>query len=123
MYIDCAKLNFVWPSGSQGMGLVYGDPYERLRCDTVLALALLHHLAGHQGVTFGMFASIIDRLAKQRAVVEFVPREDEHVMQWPLAREPWYRQEELMDAFSPYFPSVSVIPSSPEPRQLLIFDR
>jgi hypothetical protein len=121
--IDCAKLDFVWPTGSQGMGLVYSEPYERLRCDTVLALAVLHHLAGHQGVTFGMFASIIDQLATHRAVVEFVPSDDEHVKQWSLAREPWYRQEELVDAFSPYFPQVRVIPSSPDPRRLLVFDR
>jgi hypothetical protein len=121
--IECAKVDFVWPQGSYGMGLLYSSAYERFQSDTVLALAVLHHLAGHQGVTFGMFASIIHRLARERAIVEFVPREDAHVKDWPIASKSWYTEEELVRAFSPYFRRVHRYPSSPDPRIILLFER
>jgi hypothetical protein len=121
--IECARLDVVWPKGSYGMGLLNSDPYARLRSDTVLALALLHHLAGRQGVTFSMFASIIDRLAIKRAVVEFVPSDDLHVRSWALAAERWYTKANLIEAFSTYFSRVEEYPSSPNPRCILVFDR
>jgi len=51
------------------------------------------------------------------------PREDAHVAAWPLAQEAWYDQDHLVRAMRPYFPEVDVLPSSPEPRQMLLFRR
>jgi hypothetical protein len=117
------RLDIMWPTGSYGMALSYQDAYTRLRADTSMALALLHHLAGSQRVSFETFAYVMHQLSRKTAIVEFIPREDAHVSAWPLAREPWYDLNHLIQAMRPYFPKVEVVPSSPAPRQLLLFQR
>ena len=117
------RLNIMWPTGSYGMALSFQDAYTRLRADTSMSLALLHHLAGFQQVSFEMFAYVLNQVSRKAAIVEFVPREDAHVAAWPLAQEAWYDQDHLVRAMRPYFPEVDVLPSSPEPRQMLLFRR
>lgn len=117
------RLDVMWPTGSHGMALGYQDAYTRLRADTTMVLALLHHLAGPQRVSFEMFAHVLHLLSRRAAIVEFIPREDAHIASWALAREPWYEQETFVRAMRPYFPEVEVVPSSPAPRRLLFFRR
>jgi hypothetical protein len=117
------RMDVVWPQGSYGMGLAYADAYERIQGDTVMAVAILHHLARNYGVRFEFVARVFDRLARDAAIVEFIPREDVHVAKWPLAQEGWYHMDGLIAAMRPYFPRVSVLPSSPEPRRMLLFQR
>lgn len=117
------RIDFVWPPGSYGMGLAFSAAFDRIQGDTVMALAILHHLARNQSVRFEFFAQNIARLAHNAAIVEFIPRNDEHVARWPLAKEPWYEMDNLIAAMKAYFPKVDVVPSSPEPRQMLLFQR
>ncbi len=58
-----------------------------------MALALLHHLAGFQGITFEVFARVVDMFARRYVIVEFIPREDQFVSQWPVAKAEWYDLE------------------------------
>lgn len=120
--ISPVRMDLVWPTGSHGAGLSYADAFARLRGDAVLALAILHHLAA-AGVRFELFAHLIDRFAARSAIVEFVPRHDAHVAAWPLAREPWYELDNLVSAMRPHFPRARILPSSPEPRVLIVFER
>jgi hypothetical protein len=117
------RLDVMRPPGSYGLALAYAAAPERLRSDTVLALALLHHLVGRQGISFSLFARTMDQFARNTVIVEFIPREDEHVSRWPLADEAWYHPEGLIEAMAPYFRHVSTLPSSPDPRLLMLFER
>lgn len=51
---------------------------ERNRADTILALALIHHLAISQNIPFSKIASFFSSLAKN-IIIEFVPKEDSMV--------------------------------------------
>jgi SAM-dependent methyltransferase len=117
------KIDFMWPTGSSGLGLVWPAAPERLRSETVIALAVLHHLVGSQNVTFEAFARVLDMFAADRAIVEFIPRNDIDVAKWPLATVPWYDAGALVTAMAPYFRLVKTMPSSPAPRTILLFAR
>ena len=117
------KMNFVWPTGNHGMGLVYTDAYQRLGGDVVMALAILHHLARNQGVRFEFFARSVHRLARRAVIVEFIPKEDVHVSKWPLAQQSWYTLEHFIDVMNAYFPQVEIVDSHPAPRKMLLFTR
>jgi hypothetical protein len=117
------RMDFMWPTGSSGFGLGCRAAPERLRSDTVIALAVLHHLVERQKVTFEAFAKVIDMFAADRAIVEFIPRDDTDVAKWPLATVPWYDAGALVTAMAPYFRLVKTVPSAPAPRTILLFAR
>ena len=69
-------VDLVSPTPAAGWGLRERPSFlERARADTILALALVHHLAIGRNVPLAMVAEQFASLA-QRALVEFVPRED-----------------------------------------------
>jgi hypothetical protein len=88
-----------------------------------MALALLHHLVGSQGITFDAFARVLDMFSKRFAIVEFIPREDAYVSTWPGLRAEWYDEGSFVAAMSPYFRLRETKPSTPEPRRILLFER
>lgn len=117
------RMDMMWPTGSSGLGLESRAAPERLQSDTVMALALLHHLAGFQGITFEVFARVLDMFAKRYVIVEFIPREDRFVAHWAIAKAEWYDLESLKVAMSPYFSYRESRPSTPAPRQIVLFER
>lgn len=117
--ISVVRSDIMWPVGSYGLTLAYGDLYARLQSDTVLAVAILHHLVNEHGIRFEAFARLMDRLARNAVIVEFIPADDQHVSQWPVAKEAWYNLESLVRAMSAYFPDIVVVDSSPAPRKML----
>lgn len=123
LHVDVVRADVIRPPGSHGVALVYDDFYRRMRSDILLAPAILHHLVGKQDVSFELFARVADRLAARTAIVEFVPRDDQHVSHWPLAHESWYEPENFVRAMAPFFPRVDVVPSSPAPRLMYRFRR
>jgi 2-polyprenyl-3-methyl-5-hydroxy-6-metoxy-1,4-benzoquinol methylase len=117
------RIDLMWPTGSSGFALEYVAAPERLRSETVLALAVLHHVLRSGQVTFDAFARVLDMFAIRRTIVEFIPGEDQHLATWGLRRDPTYRKESLIEAMSPYFDLRSTHPSTPEPREILTFER
>ncbi len=117
------KMDILFPRGSHGLALANTDAYSRMGADIVMVIALLHHLCRNYGLRFEVLGRILDRLAKRAAIVEFIPATDEHVSRWPLANEPWYTLEGLIEALHPYFPHHEVLKSSPDPRVMLLFQR
>ena len=76
--------------------------FERGPADTVLALALIHHLAISNNVPFDrlarFFASVCNSL-----IIEFVPKEDSQVQKLLITREDVfgnYNEEDFRNAFS-----------------------
>lgn len=96
---------------------------ERFQCDVVLALALSHHLVFSANLRFDQIAAGLAALARRALIVEFVPRDDEHVRRWALDRHDWYTKANFIAALTRYFPRVTVRPSHPAPRVLLVCER
>jgi ribosomal protein L11 methylase PrmA len=73
--------------------------------DTILALALVHHLAISNNLPFDEIARYFVRLAKS-LIIEFIPKEDSQVKRLLVSREDifdGYTQAGFEDSFSLYF--------------------
>ena len=78
---------------------------ERGPADTVLFLALLHHLAISNNVPFGMIAEFLDRICDS-LIIEFVPKTDPQVQRLLATREDifsGYTQQAFEDEFGQRF--------------------
>lgn len=115
--------DFLWPIGTSGILNTIPAAEDRLSCDTVLFMALTHHLAFKQYVSFEAMARGMSSLAKKRAIVEFVPAEDAHVALWSPERLPWYNLDNFIAAMRHYFKSYSIVASEPRPRCVIIFEK
>lgn len=117
-------MSFVTPSPRYGLaGGIMAAAEERLPCDLVLALALVHHLVFKMHLNFDQIAAGLAVYARKALVVEFPPADDAHVKQWMTARHAWYTQENFIAALRRHFPKVSVVTSDPAPRMLLVCER
>ncbi len=111
-----------------GLPLV-SKPNERLRCEMVLALALVHHLTLGQGLSFDSVAAILGDLSTKYLCVEFVDIDDLMVTGEPTffpaynaARQSfgWYTRDNFIEALRSRFASIELVPSHPETRTLLV---
>jgi len=102
---------------------------ERLQCEMVLALAIVHHLALGQALTFEAIAAILGRLASKYLCVEFVDLDDAMITgdpgffpAWNADREAFgfYTRDNFMAALGEHFRTVEILPSHPDTRSLLI---
>ena len=117
------KLDFLWPTPGFGLGLSAKPSFERLKCDTTLVLALVHHLVFSQNVTFEVISRIISRYTFSRAIVEFVPPDDQHVKKWVTKRHGWYELSNFIASMNTYFRRYTIFPSSPAPRVIILFEK
>jgi len=102
--------NFLHPMPSTGLlGTIPGSN-QRLACDTVMMLAVTHHLVFAYGLDFDRIAGGLRKLTKRRLVVEFVSPEDVHVKEWAPERLPWYRLDVFTESLTKHFGAVSVEP-------------
>ena len=107
-------------------------PNDRLRCEMVLALAIVHHLALGQAHDFDEISTILGRLATKYLCVEFVDIRDTMITSDPgffpaynASRESfgWYSKENFITALKWHFDSIEEVPSHPESRTLLLCSR
>ena len=115
--------DFLWPIGTSGILNSIPAAEDRLACDTVLMMAVTHHLAFKQHVSFEAMSRGISNLAKHRAILEFVPAEDEHVALWSPERLPWYNLDNFIAAMRRHFKSHSIIASEPSPRCVIVLEK
>lgn len=113
-------LDFLYPSPPYSIGLGKGSALERLRSDTVLALAIIHHVVFKHGIFFEPVARLLSEYSKRRAIVEFVPSEDQYVREWYNDNFRWYTLENFKSALQQHFREVREYDSWPEPRKLLL---
>ncbi|MGE3507845.1 MAG: hypothetical protein AB7N65_03065 [Vicinamibacterales bacterium] len=115
--------DFLWPIGTSGILNSIPAAEDRLACDTLLMMAVVHHLAFKLHVSFEAMARGIARLARHRAVVEFVPPDDEHVARWSPERLPWYGLDRFVAAMRRHFDIQAMVSSEPAPRCVIVFDK
>jgi len=79
---------------------------ERGPADTVLALALIHHLAISNNVPFSHIAAFLSKICRF-LIIEFVPKNDSQVQRLLRSQEdifPDYNQDHFEAAFGDFFP-------------------
>jgi SAM-dependent methyltransferase len=96
---------------------------ERLKCDMVLALALIHHLVFKQHLNFDQIINGLSIFSKRWLLVEFIPRDDRYVREWWSERFSWYTLDNFISALKKQFHNVRILPSYPEPRVLLLCEK
>jgi SAM-dependent methyltransferase len=115
--------------GSQPL---YPAPNSRLKCDMVMALAIIHHLVLGQGLSFERVAAIFAGLARKYLCAEFVALDDRMIVSdppfFPAYNESqesfgWYTLENFIAALRPYFPTIDVKPSHPATRVMVVASR
>lgn len=100
---------------------VVGSPAQRLRGEAVFALALVHHLALRQGRSFERIVGDLRQLTDRWLIVEFIPKEDEHVAAWEQAHlHPWYRLDNFEAILATQFRRIERLSSYPTVRTLLL---
>lgn len=98
---------------------------ERARCDVSLSLALIHHLCIGNNLPFDYVAKMLSALG-DRAILEFVPKQDSQVQRLLSAREdifPEYDLDHCIAAFRTYFPGVETFPVTGSDRTLILFSK
>ncbi|NTV31104.1 class I SAM-dependent methyltransferase [candidate division WWE3 bacterium] len=79
--------------------------YERVSVDTILALALIHHLAISNNLPFDQIAYQFSLIAPQ-LIIEFVPKEDTQVQRLLTTRKDifnQYSQESFEESFGKFY--------------------
>jgi ribosomal protein L11 methylase PrmA len=99
-------LDLTNPSPAQGWSHVERDSFmQRIAGHTVMALALVHHLAIGNNVPLPAVATFFQQVAR-KLVIEFIPKEDSQVRRLLASRVdifPDYNQASFVEAFEPYF--------------------
>ena len=67
---DIAHMNVAWPTPSQGAFLMYASSYERFQAETVLMIALEHHLVLHQNVPFEALGALATKFGAKNLIIE-----------------------------------------------------
>ena len=108
---------------SPGFGLVdtwFPPAAQRLRCDMVLALALVHHLVFKRRLKFEQLVEGLFAFSNRWLVVEFIPPEDRYVREWWAPQYSWYTFENFLEALGRRFQTIKVLPSQPDTRVLVL---
>ena len=102
---------------------------KRLKCEMVLALAIIHHLCLGQGKSFPDVIRILNPFCEKYLVLEFIDKEDELIRD-EISFFPdycknksdfeWYNIENLTSLLKKYFTYVEIKDSQPETRKILI---
>jgi SAM-dependent methyltransferase len=100
-----------------------GAYVDRLRCDMVLALGLVHHLIFEQRLNFDLIARGLSAFARKCLAVEFIGREDPYVRERLDGRFSWYNLENFSTALGREFREVKKFPSDKEYRWVLLCER
>lgn len=117
-------MDFRFPTPAYGLSYkLFPSAAERLQCDMVLALGLTHHLVFKRQLNFHQLADGLSIFSKGWLLVEFVPREDQYVREWWSEKYSWYTLDNFVGALKRHFRNVAILPSSPEPRVLLLCEK
>lgn len=118
-------MDFRNPSPAYGLNNQWLSPAtERFKCEMVLALALVHHLAFHRfRLKFDAIAEALSRFTNRWLLVEFIPQEDEYVSKWNREGYSWYTQENFLEALRKKFRKIQIWPSEPSLRVLILCEK
>ncbi len=102
------------------MGVQYPSLIERARSETALCLALMHHLHISGRQSFDRIAKLMDALADQHLIFEFVAMDDENNDLLGAGREIDYDLESVTVELRRYFPAIETFDSDRPTRKILL---
>lgn len=104
---------------------------QRMQCDAVIALGILHHLVLGMGLTFECLLAKLSLCARRKLVVEFVSLEDEMIVKHPDFFAAYHQDKSQfihydIDSFiecgKKYFSKYEILSSYPETRSIVVFE-
>jgi hypothetical protein len=114
-------MDIVWPTPTQGLLGIWGSAVDRLKCEMVMALALIHHLVHSEGMRFDQVVDGLSQFTTCWLLIEFVPYEDPNLCQWKnLSRRDWYNLETLLTVLADSYDIIKVMESDPPERTLIL---
>lgn len=116
-------LDFRNPTPAYGIDLRCLEATERLRCEMVLGLAIVHHLVFKQKLKFDAIISSLATFTDKWLLVEFIPREDKYVSEWYDDSFSWYTEDNFKKELQKHFSKIEQLPSNPEPRSMFLCER
>uniref|UniRef100_A0A6M3K658 Putative methyltransferase n=1 Tax=viral metagenome TaxID=1070528 RepID=A0A6M3K658_9ZZZZ len=96
---------------------------DRLKCDIVLGLAVVHHMVFSQKSNFTGIASKFNDFSKKYCIIEFPPEDDVFVHNWVTPETSWYNLDNFIAEMSKYFPKHEIFDSHPLPRKIILFEK
>ena len=112
--------------GRNSLSCTY-DAAIRLKCDLVLALAIVHHLTLSQGLCFDETVAQLAMYTNKHMIVEFCDRDDTWVApilkQYPKEHVKWYTKNNFELALGKTFNIVETIPSETDTRILYLCEK
>lgn len=106
--------------------------HKRLKCDMVLALAIVHHLVLGQGQSLGEISKMLSAFTNNYLLVEFVDRDDKLIVAEPtffpaLNADPyrfdWYTLDNFVRELRRHFQHIEIKKSYPDSRSIIICER
>jgi 2-polyprenyl-3-methyl-5-hydroxy-6-metoxy-1,4-benzoquinol methylase len=110
------------PSASGFMSRQFPSMIERFQSDTVLCLALMHHLHIHGRQSFERIATLMDALARRAIIFEYVAPNDDNNHLIDHGRKIEYTLESVSEELSRFF-KVHVIDSDRSTRKILLCEK
>jgi SAM-dependent methyltransferase len=105
---------------------------ERLKCDMVIALALVHHLALGHNLSLADICDGLSAFSNKYLVLEFVDKQDSLIQDEPdffpaYDKDPggfeWYNLRNLVSELERYFDKITVRSSTPDTRNILVCEK
>ncbi len=126
-YILPLLLDLTNPTPSIGWSLKERESIlERGPADTIMALALCHHICISNNIPLEYFADFLSKLTKRYLIIEFVPKEDSQVQRLLRSREDIfvdYHEKGFEKAFLKYFTLKKKDPIIGSIRSLYLFKK
>jgi hypothetical protein len=114
-------MNTIDPSPGYGIGYCQLPPAtKRLSCDTVLGLAIVHHLVKWQWLSFDNIIDAFEPFCKSNLIIEYIPKNDLIVGEWFKNGFDWYTLDNFRKSIERYFVIQEVLPSTPDGRLLFL---
>ena len=114
--------NVLNPPPSGFMSRQFPSMVERFQADTVLCLALMHHLHIHGRQSFERIATLMDALARRAVIFEYVAPNDDNNHLIDHGRKIEYSLESVSKELSRFF-KVSVMDSDRSTRKILLCEK
>jgi Methyltransferase domain len=117
-------MDFTKPTPARGLAEHWAiAATKRFQCDLVMALAVLDDLIFKQRLNFEQIIEGLAQFSNKWAIVEFIPPEDPEIAKLWSERVDWYSLDNAIAALKKHFPKVTIFPSYPEGRVLLLCEK
>ncbi|NJL51301.1 MAG: class I SAM-dependent methyltransferase [Hydrococcus sp. SU_1_0] len=117
-------MDFTKPTPARGLGDHWAiAATKRFQCDLVLALAVLDDIVFRQRLNFEQIVEGLSQFSKNWAIVEFIPPESSEFAELFSKRVDWYTLDNAIATLKKEFSKVTILPSYPEGRVLLLCEK